>query len=358
MKAEREIDMREDIAARILLAIFLLLNTLNLGCGGGMEAPPRVSQAPRADTHVSNQMQSPVLGFVYGAGSEVRSIDGIPGASTLSSPLPVPAVVASLIFAPSQKYALVERTDGASLGLMSFSGANPGPLVPIVGGISQPNVISFSPNGGAAALYSDSEGRLQVFAGLPDNPQLAREIKSGDLPGVVRLLALADDGVTLLEGTVNNTVFLLAGSAPQMLASVADLGGMVFTPQSNDALIFDRGEGALSLLKGVGGERSRRLLASGLTGLEGNVDLESDGARVVITSTRARHLWEIDFHSLAVQDIQLPTTPAMLEPLRVSGHYLLAWQPGQPAWILNTNQERATVYFVPAAVEAQAALAQ
>ncbi len=358
MKAGSKIDMRDDILSRILFVIFLVLNALNLGCGGGGEVPSSVSQAPAAGGTVSRQMQSPVLGFVYGAGNEVRAIDGIPGASTLSSPLPVPAVVARLIFAPSQKYALVERTDDASLGLMTFSGANPGPLVQIVGGISKPNIISFSPNGGAAALYSDSEGRLQVFSGLPDNPKLAREIRSGDLPGVVRLLALADDGETLLEGTDNNAVFLLAGSAPQTLVSVADLGGMAFISQSNDALIFDRGEGALSLLQGVSGERSRRLLASGLTGLEGNINLESDGARAVITSTSARHLWQIDFHSLAVQDIPLPTTPAMLEPLRVSGHYLLAWQPGQPAWILNTNQERATVYFVPAAVVAQAALAR
>ncbi len=350
--------MRDDVPSRILLVIFLVLNTLNLGCGGGGEVASSVSQAPAAGTHVSNQMQSPLLGFVYAASSEVRAIDGIPDASTLSSPLTVPAVVARLVFAPSQKYALVERTDDASLGLMIFSGANPGPVAQIVGGISRPNIISFSPNGGAAVLYSDSEGRLQVFSGLPDNPKLTREIRSGDLPGAVRLLALADDGVTLLEGTINNAVFLLTGTAPQVLATVTDLGGMAFTPQSNDALIFDRGEGALWLLQGVSGARSRRLLASGLTGLEGNIELESDGARAVITSTGARHLWEIDLHSQAVQDVQLPTTPAMLEPLRVSGHYLLAWQPGQPAWILNTNQERAMVYFVPAAVEAHATLAR
>ncbi len=358
MKAERKIGMRDAVLGRILLVSFLILNALNLACGGGGEAPSSVSQASAVDAYAAKQMQSPVLGFVHGAGSEVRAIGGIPGASTLSSPLTVPAGVESLNFAPSQKYALVKRTDGASLGLMTFSGANPGTLVQIVGGISKPNVISFSPQGGAAALYSESEGRLQVFAGLPDHAQLAREIKSGDLPGAVRLLAIADDGVTLLEGTVDNTVFLLAGSTPQMLASVADLGGLAFTPQSNDTLIFDRSEGALSLLQGVSGGRSRRLLASGLTGLDGNIDLESDGARVLITSTGARHLWGIDLQSLAVQEIQLPMTPARLEPLRVSGHYLLAWQPGQPAWILNTNQEGVTVYFVPAAAEAQAALAR
>ena len=121
-------------------------------------------------------MQSPVLGFVYAGGSEARAINGIPGASTLSSPLAVPEGVASLAFPPGQSYALAVRTDGASLGLIPFSGAEPGTLVQIAGGISKPEVIGFSPSGGAAALYSATEGELQVLAGLPGNPQLVRQI--------------------------------------------------------------------------------------------------------------------------------------------------------------------------------------
>jgi hypothetical protein len=159
----------------------------------------------------------------------------------------------------------------------------------------------------------------------------------------------------LLEGTVKSAVYLLAGAGPQLLENVADLGAMLFTPQSNDALIFDRSAGTLSLLQGVSSVRSKRLLASGLTGLGGNIALETDGMRAIITTSDTSHLWEIDFQSSAVQDIQLPTTPAMLEPLRLSGHYLLSWQAGQPAWILNTNQEKGAVYFVPAVTQAQAA---
>ena len=351
--------MRKDIPVRILLLIFLVLTALNLGCGGGAPVTSSVSQSLTADANASKRMQSPVLGFVYAAGgSEVRAINGIPGASTLSSPLTVPAGVTGIAFAPGQRSALVEGTNGVSIGVISFSGAVPGPRVQIAGGISTPDVISFSPNGAAAALYSASEGRLQVLAGLPDNPQLTREMRSGELPDAVRLLGIADDGVTLLEGTVNSVVYLLAGGGPQLLANVSDLAGMVFTPQSNDALIFDRSAGTLSLLQSVSSVRSTRLLASGLTGLGGNIALETDGRRAIITTSSASHLWEIDFQSLAVQDIELPTTPAMLQPLRVSGHYLLAWQPGQPAWILNSNQGNGALYFVPAAVQAQAVVAR
>ena len=78
----------------------------------------------------------------------------------------------------------------------------------------------------------------------------------------------------------------------------------------------------------------------------------------MITSTNANHLWQVDLQNLQVQDLQLPSAPAMLTPLRTNGDYLLSWQPGQLAWIVDTNQEKGTVYLVPAAAQAQTALAR
>jgi hypothetical protein len=301
-------------------------------------------------------MLLPTLGYVYAAGGNVaRAIHGVPGAATLSAPLTVPAGVTGLTFAPGQKYALAEQGEGASLGLVEFSAAGPGVLLQLTGATLQPEVIAFSPKGAAAVLYSAAEGQLQVWTGLPSNPKLARQVGSGELPGAVRLLALADDGVTLLEGTTSNGVYLVGSGGAEMLASVSDLGGIVFTPESNDALIFDHGAGALSLLHDVSGAHSTSVLAQGLTGLGGNISLQTDGRRAVITASSASQLWAIDLESQALQAVQLPTTPALLQPLRVPGHYLLAWEPGQPAWILNTNLEKGTVYFVPAAAELDAA---
>jgi hypothetical protein len=304
-------------------------------------------------------MQAPMLGFVYATdGSEVRAINGIPGASTQGLPLALPAGVTAIDFAPGQKSAIVERTNGAPVGVISFLGASPGAIVPIPGGISQADIVAFSPSGAGAALYSASEGQLQVVAGLPDNPQLIRNIGSGELPDAVRALAIADDGLTLLEGTVHSAVYLLAGSGPQLLESVSDLGGILFNPKSNDALIFDRNGGTLSLLQSVSSTRTSRPLASGLAGLEGTIALQTNGRRAVVTSTNANHLWEVDLQSLQAQDLQLPTTPVMLTPLRANGDYLLSWQPGQLAWIVDTNQAKGAVYLVPAAAQAQSALAR
>src|SRR2546426_10421043 len=93
-------------------------------------------------------IQKPLLGFVYDEDAgEVRAILGIPGALVFSDPLALPAEVTNVHFAPGQKYAIVERTDGAPIGLLTFPGVNPGPLIEILSGVVEPDIVSFSPNG-------------------------------------------------------------------------------------------------------------------------------------------------------------------------------------------------------------------
>lgn len=336
----------------LLLLVCLNLSLFNLGCGGGgLQPGTQVSQGPQTDRSASQSMQSATLGFVCATdGSEVRAILGIPGASMLSRPLALPTGATSLNFAPGQKYAIVAGAAGGSLGVMTFPSATPGPLVEISGAIAQPDIVSFSPNGTAAVVYSASEGRLEVLSGLPATPRIAREMSTTDLPSAVRLLALADDGATLLEGTANSIVYLLPeGVGPQLLETAGDLEAMAFVPKSENALIFDRNAGALSLLQSVNSVPSHRPLAGGLTGLGGQIALQVAAGRVFITSTSSNRLWQVDLQSSLVQDLQLPATATMLEPLRASGNYLLSWQSGQPAWIVDTTGQTGSVYFVPAA---------
>ena len=355
--------MRRVARNTILLLQLVCFTTslLNLGCGGGGLSPSaQITQGIQTDSHASQSMQGPMLGFVTASdGGEVRAILGIPGASILSPPLAIPAGVTSLNFAPGQKYAIVQGVAGAPIGVMTFPAANPGPLFEIGGAISQPDMVSFSPNGAAAVVYSASEGRLQVLSGLPKSPRIAREFSSTELANSPRLLVLADDGVTLLEGATDNSVYLLAaGAAPQLLATVGDLEGMAFIPKSVNALVFDRKGGSLSLLQSVNSAPSSQSLVDGLTGLAGKIALQVAAGRVLITSASTNHLWQIDLQSLRVQDLQLPATAAMLEPLRTSGAYLLSWQAGQPAWIVDTSGQSGAVYFVPASVVAGPPLAR
>src|SRR5580698_8428873 len=140
------------LAITCLLAIFGALNT---GCGGSSVTPnAQVNQGSQASS-TTQAMQVPTLGFAYAAGTtEVRSINGISGASTQGSALNIPANVSGVSFSPGQKYAIAQSATGGPVGAISFQAAEPSALVTIAGAISQPDIIAFSPTGVAAALYS------------------------------------------------------------------------------------------------------------------------------------------------------------------------------------------------------------
>jgi hypothetical protein len=312
----------------------------------------RSEPAPITDDADSSTqgMQTPVLGFVNNADTgELRSLLGIPGASALGESLAVPAGIKSVYFAPSQGYALLAPSAGNSLGIMTIQGADAGAVASICAAIPQPDIVAFSPGASTAALYSKAEGRLQVISGLPDSPQLARVIFGNDLPEEVRFIAVADDGVTLLVGTVQSAVYLLPQlGSPRLLYTAGDLQGMAFAPRTSDLVAFDRAASAAFLLRDVGGASSYLLLADSLTGLDGNVFLETSRAGAVIASTHSSVLWKINLQSLEVESIHLPGTPQMLQPLRISGDYLLFYRIGFPAWILDSNAAQGVVSLVPA----------
>lgn len=344
--------MRSDTRIPLLVLVCLGLGPLATPGQRQGQILERQGSTPRtADAGNATQgMQTPVLGFVSSAGrGELRVLLGIPGASALGGPLAVPAGVVSVHFAPRQNYALLAPTAGEFIGLMTFQGADEGAVIPICGAISQPDIVAFSPSGATAVLYSNAEERLQVVNGLPDSPELARVIPGSDLPDEVRFLAVADDGVTLLEGTVHSAVYLLPQvGSPRFLHGAGDLEGIAFAPRTNDVVVFDREGGTAFLLQEVNAASSYLLLADGLTGLDGIVFLQTSSASAVIASTNSNNLWEINLQSLQVQNIHLPGMPQMLEPLRISGDYLLFYRSGLPAWILDSSGGAGVVSLVPA----------
>jgi hypothetical protein len=172
------------------------------------------------------------------------------------------------------------------------------------------------------------------------------------------MLAIADDGVTLLEGTADNAIYLLASNSPELLGNVSALGGIAFNPKSTNLLIFDRGSGTLTLMPNIGGAPSKQVIANGLTGLDGTVLIASDGRNALIGGTNVKSVWEVNLQTSQQHTLSLQTPPAMLTPLRVPGDYLLAWQPGGLAWIIDTNPPQGAVYLVPAAATAQTAVVQ
>lgn len=309
-------------------------------------------------------VQAPVLGFVAStpsslhrgraasgrsylwSGAEVRAILGVPGATLLGSPLPLPRGVVSVHFAPGESYALAEQS-GSTMALLPFNGAQAGSLLALPGAISSADVVAFSPNASSAAVFSAAAGRLVVIAGLPDSPRLASDTSAASLPANIQMLALADDGATLLAGTGDGRALLLrASSAPQMVYQAGSLGGIGFVPASADALLID-GDGNAVSIQNMTTAPATRLLAQGLPGLSGTVVLQFDAGSAIVGAVNAKTLSRIDLQTLHVDQLPLPSGLAMLQPLRTPHRFLLSAESGHPAWILDTSATTAAVYFVP-----------
>ena len=297
------------------------------------------------------QMQRPLLGFVVGTNPiDVRAILGIPGAAVMSDRLELPPEVRKVHFAPKQQYAVLERNTDLPISVLTFVGSESGPIFDIAGAISNADVLSFSPNGTSLVLYSSAERRLQLINGLPEAGQVTGEVNSEDLPEEdLRFVALNDNGLTLLVGTTNQSIYRVAkGHPPEFLNSLGNLVGMMFRPQSDAALTLDSDTGQLSLLENLESTPSRRLLLDGLN-IDRHIMLQIDGTAAIIASKTANVLWQVDLGTSEVQELSLSTSPVTLQELRASHSFLLSYADDQPAWILSKRDETRDVYFVPRA---------
>ena len=310
-------------------AIFMFILSCSVWLSASLMGAPQEQPAieqPVALASASSSispMQSPVLEFtassrtplVRGQGRAgegysnpsvtVRAILGVPGAAMLSGALTLPRGVAGAYFAPGQNFALIQRSAG-NLALLQFNGTLAGPLQAISGSISRPDIVSFSPNGSAAAVFSTDEGRLTILNGLPASPQLSRDV-SANLPAGIQALALADDGATLLAVTSDGRVLLLpSGGGTETIYSGGQLSGLVFAPASTDALVFDGDGSKVMLLQHVSTAPATRLLAQGLSGISGTALLQFDANTAWIGAVNGKQLSRIDLQTLHADTMRSP----------------------------------------------------
>jgi hypothetical protein len=298
---------------------------------------------PVAGWCAGNELRTPLLGYLVQEDPlELRAISGIPGAAIRSEPLPLPEGLTRLRLAPGHGFALAERGDTDPGAVLMLDGRGPLPLAPISGALARADLVSFSPSGRSAALYSASEQRLQVLIGLPDRARVS--LNEAGLEVVS--LAVSDDGEVLLTCDKQGMVYAARAGEKQPVFRAEGLSGMIFLPNRTDALVCDRIRGEVFLLGGFDGTAYSRLLASGLDG-PGAVRAASDGLSVLVAGREGNRAWLIDVATAAVRAFELPASPVVFEPLRLPDAYLFASPPGEPAWMLVKSGGETRSYFIP-----------
>lgn len=326
------------------------------GAGGG--------DGRSAGSESGGSMGRPVLGYVaQSAPLGLRAILGVPGAATFGDPLPIPSDSSSVLVAPSQRFAWIERGGGAP-AILNLGGTRAGNAMAVSGAIPVADVAAFSPSGSSLALYSAASGELQVLTGLPGTPQIAQDIKTSSLPGAPETLGISDDGGAVLLASGGLVYLLSSGGATQTVLTLSGSAAIAFLPGSRNAAVVDRGAGSLQLVRNGSSGVSSGVLATGLTGAA-DVSATGDGRSLVVTHPSSSGIggsgsgiWMVNAGTGAVSSFSTPIAPAGLmrlaNPLANQDSYLISSEPGQPAWIFVPNPagsggSGARTVFVPAA---------
>jgi hypothetical protein len=214
----------------------------------------------------------------------LRPISGIPGAATTGDPLTVGFMISRAEISPAQDAALVVKARVSSVALVHAVG-NDWVVTPLAGVQPSPEIMVFSPNGSAAALYY-AAGQVQILTGLPANPTVASEINVSGLAVPVTAMAVDDAGsFLLLAGGPAESVSLYRvsiDSASSLLASFRGVSSVRLFNGSQQALVTDTLAATVYQVSGLAGAAVTQVVASPSDGLEGLIGAETDstGQRV------------------------------------------------------------------------------
>ena len=284
----------------------------------------------------------PIAGYVADpARPELRAILGVPGSYGFSDPIGLPDAVTRVHMAPGQDFAIMERRGTVPVAV-SLSGAavDHATVLPDQS-LSSFTWVAFSHRGTAAVLFSAAANRLQVVTGLPDAPQLARDVDAASLPEPPRMAAVNDDGSLVLAAS-SRLVYRLSNSADVVL-SAEEIAGLAVLPNGTDAVAAVPSTGSLHLLR----NGSTHVVASGLSGI-GRIYPASDGNSIYVTQAGAAAIASVNITTGEVRSFDSGVAAVSLIPLRNRDTFLISARSRQPGWVFYRDGESARSVFIPA----------
>jgi hypothetical protein len=286
-----------------------------------------------------NTITEPVLGLVFDAGTQtIRAVTGIPAASQVGGAIDAGTPLSAVAISSERAYALgVDGSGGAVLVSPAGRQALPGVRAGAVW-------TAVSPRGTAAAVYFGDTGKASILTGLPDAPQVVREVT---LDGAPTVLAVSDDG-TGLAAVVNltaseATVFSYSPEgAGQALLSDRRFPSLEFVPGSATLLMAT--ETAVYLYQGSQGLQPLADQRDGIANVVGAA-ASGDGGRVFI----AMKSGQVAVRNLADSTqtlLSCSCEPAGTWRLRGKAVFRLNELGGGPVWIVDGDATAPRILFV------------
>ena len=273
----------------------------------------------------------PVLGYVVGPGpADVHAILGASRKPQLGAPLTLPPGANRLYLPPRQNYALLETASGDSVAVWAMLRAAIGSAtqepVAVKGAMAHPDLVAFSPLGGAFVLYSQSDGSVQVVTNVPAQPAVSRQLSLSNL-GTPSRMAISDDAelvvAQLADGSVSSSwhgaawIPLAAGFTPKAWS---------FIPNSHDLAMSDTTQNMIVLLPNVNAlSKGVRVLAQGVQADQ--IALTKSGDELVGANSVSGQVWTIDLKTGTVTPRDEVLRAGTMSLLRDGFTFLLSTSP-------------------------------
>jgi WD40 repeat protein len=301
------------------------------------------------------RVSGPTTGFVFDPSShKVRPILGVPGGSTIGSPVDLGGELASAWVSPRLDSAIGVTAEGALHVFRIDSGSVAPRTVDGVDGTV--GGVVFSPIGSSALLVTANA--TYVLAGLPDAPKVSGTVTPGSLrrratPAAIGVRAsapnvswaLSDDGAYVLYGEGGSVRVLTVSGENRQLAVTAADAVVAFAPGSHDAAIADSDSG-LVVFRNLAGAAAPKVV--GRLSSPSGLAFSPDSKRVFVASAAEHAVNGFDVESGARTTLACDCSPASL--VRMGNVYRLNELGREPLWILDADAKDPRIVFVPAAV--------
>lgn len=318
----------------------------------GMLLMPCVCAAQGTSGYALN---GPSLGLmVEPASAAIRPILGVPGAATLGARLSPGFALDRAVVAPGGDFALALAKNDFRLAAIRAGGGAPQWLAPATG--EAPDLIAFSPRGGAAALYYRTSGHLVLLSGLRTQAPQVLTVDPSSIPAAPTHVAVSEDAASLLlalpEGDAAALYFLPAAGAAsgfaRRLGTFQSVSELRFAGTSSDALLADGTANAVYLIQDVPGAAQIGALGSDRDGLSQPEAMDAlDARRVLVVNAGNRNLTMLFRDGTPAASIQCGCTPAVLERLSGNSVYRLTAPSKEPMWLFDGGGAEARILAVP-----------
>jgi YVTN family beta-propeller protein len=298
-------------------------------------------------------MSGPILGLVFDPiHGGLRRVLGIPGASTLGDILEVGIPISQAWISPRQDCVVAEIRDSREIVLLDPSRD---PLAVSSVGIAKPGPdhVVFSPTGASVVLFHRATHSIQLITGLPSASSLVAEIDISSLPESLNAMAVSDDaGAVVLgvfEGEAGAIYVINESREVGPVSVIGQASAISFLTNTRDALITDRRNNELLLIRDVTGMALKLTLAGERDGILGPVAVQvsDDNKRILVANSESSTISVLHLDNGVIQQVSCGKTPSGLYRLGSPSVFRLTDFSEQPLLLLEAGAEEPQALFVP-----------